>query len=42
MMLHVQHQADRAGVTLAWTRLGGLPLRTIQLVGLVDHPRVVA
>jgi anti-anti-sigma factor len=36
MMLRIQHHAEDAHVTLVWSRLAGLPLRAIRVVGL-DH-----
>lgn len=34
MMLHVQHQAERRSIAVGWSRLHGLPLRAVQVVGL--------
>ena len=42
MMLRVQQRADQAHVVLAWSRLRGLPLLAVRLVGLDERLALIA
>jgi anti-anti-sigma factor len=42
MMLHVQQDAELAHVSLVWSRLHGLPLRAIRIVGLDEQLVLIA